>query len=55
MVLIIILVSMFLSFEIGKRSEGFGLTQYFLASLLALLIVAATLYHMMTMTKPPIY
>lgn len=55
MVLIIILVSMFVSFEIGKRCKEFGSVHYFLASVLALFAVAAALYHMMTMTKPPLY
>jgi hypothetical protein len=55
MVFVIMVISMLLCFEIGKGSKGFKLANYFLASLLALVVVAAALYHMFTMTKPPLY
>jgi hypothetical protein len=55
MVIISIILSMFFAIEIGKKSERFGVKQYLLAALLALIPVAAALYHMFTMEKPPLF
>jgi hypothetical protein len=55
MVILSIIVSMFLSIAIGKKSERFGFKQYLIAALLALIPVAVALYHMFTMEKPPLF
>jgi hypothetical protein len=46
---------MFLAVGVGKKSGRFGMKQYLIAALLALIQVGMALYHMFTMEKPPLY
>ncbi len=55
MVLVTIVICMFLAIEMGKRNTRFGSKEFFQMLFLALIPTLVALYHMYTMTKPPLY